>query len=1286
MIRGSALALLGLACLVIGPTAGWSQERGKRTGPVQWIWFNEGDPLQSAPAGTRYFRKQFKINRPFAKPVQEAELDITADNAFTVWINGQKAGDGNDWHRVYRFDVQPQLRDGVNVIAVEARNEGGPAGLLVRLGYVPNGEDKRAIVSDGSWKASKTAPAGWEEVRFDDNPWPSAKALGEYGQVGAWQHLAWDAGGDDRFAVPPGFHVEMVARNPDPKDPFSLINLTFDKKGRLLVSKENGGVLLCKQPDKKGVFQSVKTYCSQVRYCQGMCWVDDALLVVGNGPQGPGLYRVRDRDGDDKTDEVKLLHHFRGSMGEHGPHAIVQGPDGWLYFIIGNHSWATPGKLAENSPLRRWPNGQMGPDQGSPKTTEDYLLPRLNDSNGHAANILAPGGTIWRLDRDGQNLSLVVAGFRNAYDLAFSPDAELFTFDSDMEWDEALPWYRAVRVCHCPPGADFVWRTGAANTPAYYVDSLPPILETGRGSPVGLEFYDHDRFPKAYRGAYFLGDWSLGLIWAVHLQRDGATYKGRAEKFCQGAPMNVTDLVVGPDGALYFTMGGRGSQGGVYRIVVDAPKTTPKPEGDLLQRLLAQPQPLAAWSRAELRKLWKDASEADRKTVADRASGAVSDKPMPVEQQIKLLTILHNLGWSPRAADLAHLAKDFRAPLRAHALWLLGIDAPPGGRPILLDGLKDEDGFVRRRACEALIRARIEPPVDALWPLLRDDDRFIRTAARLVLQRIDPGKWADRLGKESSDRAAWEAILALCKTDQAASRAELIFGRLQEADTAVSAQALLDYLRTLEMALVHTKERPASVRALAGRCSELFPCPDWRANRELAILLTEFRRKHFLDLPIHATLLQALLDDTADRQQRIHYFYCLRLLHDGWTPEQKHALLAWYDTTKTWTGGYSFTGFLENILRDLAPIFTAEDRNRILTEGDRLPWTATALLLMATHDAQPPVSLLADLYGRLARSPGAPRVQDLQEAIITAMGQSNTPQAAAALRQIEDHDPAQRDAVTRALAHFPRPDNWPYLVRGLVSTQALVLSDDIEALEKIKTQPKADDPAPFRALLLASRQLDTHSRWKVVKLLRHWTSDKRFGAEDGDWKTELAAWSRWFAQTFPKEPGLPDVAGDRPQESKYKYADLLVFLEKDPAGQHGDPARGRLVFDKAQCIKCHKFGKEGEGIGPDLSTVSKRFKRADILESIIYPSKVISDQYRSTTIITKKGQPINGLAAPQGDRITVLQSDGTKITLRKDEIEQQFASLVSVMPERLLDPLNRQEIADLFAFLESEPK
>src|SRR5205823_5313658 len=100
------------------------------------------------------------------------------------------------------------------------------------------------MTSNASWKASRTAPAGWQKIDFDDSRWSAVKVLGPYGKIGIWKGLVWDSGGDERFAVPPGFVVEMAAQNPDPKDPFSLINLTFDDRGRLLVSQEKGPILL----------------------------------------------------------------------------------------------------------------------------------------------------------------------------------------------------------------------------------------------------------------------------------------------------------------------------------------------------------------------------------------------------------------------------------------------------------------------------------------------------------------------------------------------------------------------------------------------------------------------------------------------------------------------------------------------------------------------------------------------------------------------------------------------------------------------------------------------------------------------------------------------------------------------------------------------------------------------------------------------------------------------------------------------------------------------------------
>ncbi|MFO0840814.1 MAG: c-type cytochrome [Gemmataceae bacterium] len=178
-----------------------------------------------------------------------------------------------------------------------------------------------------------------------------------------------------------------------------------------------------------------------------------------------------------------------------------------------------------------------------------------------------PGGWVCRTDPEGKSFELVAAGFRNPYDLAFNRDGELFTYDSDMEWDMGTPWYRPTRVCHVTSGAEFGWRTGSAKWPDHYPDGLPPVVDVGAGSPTGLTFGYGTRFPARYQDALFMGDWSYGRIFAVHLTPRGATYSASVETFLSGTPLPVTDLVVHPaDGALYFTVGGRGAASALYRV------------------------------------------------------------------------------------------------------------------------------------------------------------------------------------------------------------------------------------------------------------------------------------------------------------------------------------------------------------------------------------------------------------------------------------------------------------------------------------------------------------------------------------------------------------------------------------------------------------------------------------------------------------------------------------------------------------------------------------------------
>src|SRR5262245_11599311 len=96
MRRGIFLGISLLAVLVVTLTA---QQKAAEPITPNWIWFDEGDPVSSAPAETRYFRYVFNAN---ALP-RKINLDITADNGFIVWINGVRVGEGDSWAQLYRF-------------------------------------------------------------------------------------------------------------------------------------------------------------------------------------------------------------------------------------------------------------------------------------------------------------------------------------------------------------------------------------------------------------------------------------------------------------------------------------------------------------------------------------------------------------------------------------------------------------------------------------------------------------------------------------------------------------------------------------------------------------------------------------------------------------------------------------------------------------------------------------------------------------------------------------------------------------------------------------------------------------------------------------------------------------------------------------------------------------------------------------------------------------------------------------------------------------------------------
>ena len=144
------------------------------------------------------------------------------------------------------------------------------------------------------------------------------------------------------------------------------------------------------------------------------------------------------------------------------------------------------------------------------------------------------------------------------------------------------PWYRPTRICLAASGADFGYRNGAGKQPAYYPDTLPPVVNIGPGSPTGVTFGYGARFPAKYQEALFAADWSYGKLYAVHLKPEGSAYGANVEEFITGTPLPLTDMVVNPlDGALYFAIGGRKTTSGLYRVTYIGNESTALPEPDL---------------------------------------------------------------------------------------------------------------------------------------------------------------------------------------------------------------------------------------------------------------------------------------------------------------------------------------------------------------------------------------------------------------------------------------------------------------------------------------------------------------------------------------------------------------------------------------------------------------------------------------------------------------------------------------------------------------------------------
>jgi hypothetical protein len=156
----------------------------------EWIWYPEGNPAQSAPAATRYFQRLIAVDG--TKELKSATASVSADNAFTLWINGNRVSEGDDFHVTVRTPIASFLRPGVNVLAVAVTNSGGaanPAGWIGAFDLSYKDGSYERVRTDSKWSAGLAAQPGWERAAMKPGEGKDAMVLGAHAMA-PWNRVA----------------------------------------------------------------------------------------------------------------------------------------------------------------------------------------------------------------------------------------------------------------------------------------------------------------------------------------------------------------------------------------------------------------------------------------------------------------------------------------------------------------------------------------------------------------------------------------------------------------------------------------------------------------------------------------------------------------------------------------------------------------------------------------------------------------------------------------------------------------------------------------------------------------------------------------------------------------------------------------------------------------------------------------------------------------------------------------------------------------------------------------
>jgi hypothetical protein len=330
--------LAAICVLIIGVIGHRGTAAEPSVGP-HWIWHHDTGPHIAASSGAAEscrLERQFQLSQaPTTSTLRFAGDFCNAE----VEINGRPVARVEAYSPTIEIPVTTMLRPGENRVSIAAHSVGGPAAVALSITLTSSGVQQLAVATNSLWHVAVADNRKEPAVSLglvDEALWGTQRrpaAIDPFDNYEQWRQALGGAQGTNQpaFWLAANFAISLV-RQAQPEEG-SWVSMAFDPRGRITIGREDKGLLRMTLDAAHQSVERVETINDELQECRGLLYAYDALYANANNSKG--LYRLRDTDGDDQFDEVRMLRGFPGSVG-HGRNDLALGPDGLIYSIHGD--------------------------------------------------------------------------------------------------------------------------------------------------------------------------------------------------------------------------------------------------------------------------------------------------------------------------------------------------------------------------------------------------------------------------------------------------------------------------------------------------------------------------------------------------------------------------------------------------------------------------------------------------------------------------------------------------------------------------------------------------------------------------------------------------------------------------------------------------------------------------------------------------------------------------------------------------------------------------------------